>query len=93
MLVFLLPLIYGSWKFTIYHILTGVVLSAMLTRDSHETAAVWCLLSIGLLAVVAKTPIRKILFIKRWYGLRYPRWLAGKDAAEPEPLNNGVAEN
>lgn len=78
MLVFLLPLLYGSWKFTLYHILTGLVLSVLLTRDSHETAAVWCLLSIGLLAIVAKTPIRRYLFTKKWYGVRYPRWIGGE---------------
>ncbi|MEZ5508903.1 MAG: DUF5765 domain-containing protein [Gammaproteobacteria bacterium] len=77
-MVFLVPLLYGSWKFTLYHILTGVILSVALTRDSHETAAVWCLLSIGLLTVVAKTPIRKVLFIRRWYGVHYPRWLGGE---------------
>ena len=77
LLVFVLPLLYGSWRFTLYHILTGVVLSVMLTNDSHETAAVWCLLSIGLLTVVEKTPLRHKLFAKSWYGLRYPRMLFG----------------
>lgn len=83
MLVFLLPLIYGSWRFTLYHVLTGVVLSVALTRDSHETAAVWCLLSIGLLTIVAKTPIRRFLFVQRWYGFKYPRWLGGENREPP----------
>lgn len=81
MLVFLLPLLYGSWRFTLYHIITGVILSVILTTDSHETAAVWCLLSIGLLTVVAKTPVRKVLFVQKLYGVNYPACIGGDGIA------------
>ena len=62
---FMLPLIYGSWRFTIYHYFMGPFLARMLTDDLNERPAVWCLLSIGFLLIVAKTPIRKYLFIKK----------------------------
>ncbi|MEY3826534.1 MAG: hypothetical protein RLZZ148_1350, partial [Cyanobacteriota bacterium] len=34
--VFLVPIIYGSWKFTLYHILAGPVLSRILTNNINE---------------------------------------------------------
>jgi len=38
------------------------------TDNSNEWIAVWCLYSIGLLAIMVKTPLRKILYIKKvWY--------------------------
>ncbi len=64
--VFLLPVIYGSWKFTLYHVIIGPVLAWGLTNNINEWPAVWCLLSIGLLLVVIKTPIRQLLYTKRW---------------------------
>jgi hypothetical protein len=65
--VFALPIIYGSWKFTLYHLIVGPLLARLLTDNINEWPAVWCLLSIGLLLVVIKTPIRQILYTKRWF--------------------------
>jgi hypothetical protein len=64
--VFLMPLLYGSWRFTLYHYLMGPFLAGLLTTNHNERPAVWCLLSIGLLLIVVKTPIRQILFVRRW---------------------------
>jgi hypothetical protein len=64
--VFLLPVLYGSWRFTIYHFLMGPLLASSLTDNVNEWPAVWCLLSIGLLLIVVKTPVRKLMFVKRW---------------------------
>jgi len=64
--VFLVPIIYGSWKFTLYHILAGPVLSRILTNNINEWPAVWCLLSIGLSLIVIKTPIRQLLYNNNW---------------------------
>ncbi len=64
--VFLMPIIYGSWKFTLYHLLAGPLLARLLTNNINEWPAVWCLLSIGLFLVVIKTPIRQILYSKQW---------------------------
>jgi len=62
----LMPFIYGSWRFTIYHFLIGPQLSMLLTTNPNEVAAIWCLLSIGILLLVVKTPVRQVMFIKRW---------------------------
>ncbi len=65
--VFVAPVIYGSWKFTLYHIIVGPLLARILTNNINEWPAVWCLLSIGLFLIVIKTPIRQILYTKRWW--------------------------
>lgn len=64
---FLLPLLYGSWRFTLYHILLGPLLAYATTQDLNEWPAVWCLLSIGFLLIVVKTPIRHLLYVRRWW--------------------------
>ena len=65
--VFAAPVIYGSWKFTLYHVIVGPLLARILTNNINEWPAVWCLLSIGLLLLVIKTPLRQILYTKRWW--------------------------
>jgi hypothetical protein len=65
---FLLPVLYGSWRVTLYHTLTGPLLSYLTTDNSNEWIAVWCLYSIGLLAIMVKSPLRKLLYVKNvWY--------------------------
>lgn len=63
--VFVLPVLYGSWKFTLYHLIVGPVLAGLLTNNINEWPAVWCLTSIGLLLVAVKTPLRELLYC-RW---------------------------
>ncbi len=69
---FVLPLMYGSWKLVLYHIITGPLLSFLTTNNMNEWAAVWCLYSIGLLILLIKTPIRHYLHMSTWYGLTLP---------------------
>jgi len=69
---FLVPLLYGSWRFTLYHVLMGPFLAYLLTSDKNEWAAVWCLLSIGFMLIAFKTPIRKYIYVKKWYFWNYP---------------------
>jgi hypothetical protein len=76
--VFFMPMLYGSWRFTLYHILMGPALAGILTTNHNERPAVWCLLSIGLLLLVVKTPIRQILFVHEWK--LWPKRYRGKDA-------------
>jgi hypothetical protein len=65
---FVLPLLYGSWRFTLYHLLMGPTLAWLSTDNPNEFPAVWCLLSIGFLLLVVETPIKKWLFVKRvWW--------------------------
>ena len=73
---FALPLVYGSWRVVTYHYLLGPFLSQRLTNNHNEWPAIWCLLSIGILMMVVKTPLRKWLHVKHW--LLWPkRWLDG----------------
>lgn len=72
---FALPILYGSWRMTTYHYLVGPLLAHATTSNMNEWPAVWCLLSIGLLAVVVKTPFRQYLYVKNW--ILWPKnWLA-----------------
>lgn len=63
---FLIPFLYGSWRLTIYQMLAGPVLAKFLTSNQNEWPAVWCLLSIGILLLVVKTPLRAWMHVKRW---------------------------
>lgn len=67
---FLVPVLYGSWRMTLYHIIVGPLLAFLITGSGHEFPAVWCLLSIGFLLIVVKTPVRQMLFVDRWFWWR-----------------------
>jgi hypothetical protein len=53
--VFLLPILYGSWRFAVFHLLVGPILANLLSENPNEWPAIWCLLSIGIV-VVSITP-------------------------------------
>ena len=61
-----LPIIYGSWRASIYSFVAGPILAYLLTNNPNEQPAVWCLLSIGLLLVVVKTRVRDMLQVEWW---------------------------
>ena len=56
--VFVLPLAYGAWRFVLFHALAGPILAWSLTSDPDEVPAVWCLFSIGILAIALSPTIR-----------------------------------
>lgn len=64
---FLVPFLYGSWRVTLYHLLIGPGLAYLLTDNIHEWPAIWCLLSIGILLLVIKTPLRKVMHVRSWW--------------------------
>ena len=77
-----LPVLYGSWRMTLYHLMLGPWLASLTTNNVTEWPAVWCLLSIGLLTIALKTPVRGILHVRRWW--LWPRsWRA---EAAPAPV-------
>jgi hypothetical protein len=76
---FFLPLLYGSWRMTLYHAITGPILAYSTTQDPNEWPAVWCLFSIALLGLAAKSPVRRLLYVRR-----YPAWLLRKGPGAPE---------
>lgn len=49
--VFLVPLLYGAWRFVIFHALAGPILATQLTDQPTEYPAVWCLFSVGLVLI------------------------------------------
>ncbi|MCU0837735.1 MAG: DUF5765 domain-containing protein [Rhodospirillales bacterium] len=77
--MFVLQALYGSWRMTLYHIVLGPLPARLLTDDLNEFAAIWCLVSIGFLLIVAKTPIRRILYVRSWP--LWPRRLCARPAA------------
>ncbi|NNF72534.1 MAG: hypothetical protein HKN02_10120 [Rhodobacteraceae bacterium] len=48
---FLLPLIYGAWRFVLFHLAAGPILAWVLTSNPDEMPAVWCLFAIGILMI------------------------------------------
>jgi len=68
---FIMPVCYGSWKMTIYHLVTGPFLAFLTTNNANEWPAVWCLYSIGLLLLLIKTPIRQFLHVRHWFWWKY----------------------
>ena len=59
---FVLPILYGSWRGTLYHVICGPLLALLLTNDVNERPAIWCLLSIAILLLIVKTPIKKYMY-------------------------------
>jgi hypothetical protein len=57
--VFVLPLVYGAWRFVVMHAALGPVLATQLTDMPNEMPAVWCLFSIGLLAIGLSPSVRR----------------------------------
>ncbi|MDD1640584.1 MAG: hypothetical protein LUQ68_03455, partial [Methylococcaceae bacterium] len=68
---FIMPFLYGSWKMTGYHIVTGPFLAYLTTSNPNEWAAVWCLYSIGLVLLLVKSPIRNCLHVNSWFWWKY----------------------
>jgi hypothetical protein len=68
--VFILPLLYGSWKSTLYATLMGPVITLLLTATANEFAAVWCLFSMAILLLMLNSPVRKLLYVNSFYGFK-----------------------
>lgn len=64
--VFIMPVLYGSWRVTLFHLVVGPLFALLLTGNMNEWPAVWCLLSVGLLLLVVAPPIRRQLHVERW---------------------------
>lgn len=56
---FVLPLVYGAWRFVLFHAAAGPLLAGALTGDPNEIPAVWCLFSIGILVIALSPAIRR----------------------------------
>jgi hypothetical protein len=49
---FALPLLYGSWRWTLYHALVGPFAAFFMSSNKDEIVAIWCLTSIGFLLAI-----------------------------------------
>ena len=65
--VFLLPLVYGAWRFVIFHALAGPILASLLTSNPNETPAIWCLFFIGILLMGVSPLIRRQFEATAWW--------------------------
>lgn len=86
--MFILPFLYGSWRMTLYHLFMGPMIAELLTSNKNEWPAVWCLLTIGFLLIVVKTPVRRLLHVRRWP--LWPRSLL-EPPLQPTPSPASVA--
>ena len=67
LVAFMLPILYGSWRFILLTFLLGPFISAQTTHNVNEFPAIWCLFSIALCITIIKSPIRKNLHVKTWF--------------------------
>ncbi|RNJ47964.1 DUF5765 domain-containing protein [Methylocystis hirsuta] len=65
--VFVLPLLYGAWRFTIFHLLVGPVLANVLTADVNEAPAIWCLFSIAIILIAIFPMFLRQFMAEKWF--------------------------
>ena len=65
---FILPLIYGAWRFVLVHAAAGPILASLLTTNPNEMPAIWCLFSIAILLISLSPVARRAVSTKRWWG-------------------------
>jgi hypothetical protein len=82
---FVLPLLYGSWRFALFHVLVGPVLANALTSDPNEAPAVWCLFSIAIILVAISPRLLAHAHAEAWF-LWPKEWL---DAGSESRLADG----
>jgi hypothetical protein len=73
---FIVPMLYGSWRWTLLHLLIGPVFARLTTDNWNEWPAIWCLLSLELLILTFNTRLRDKLHVTRWPGWK---WLGAQD--------------
>jgi hypothetical protein len=54
--------LYGSWRFTIFHLLAGPMLAYATTQNPQEWPAVWCLFSFAFCFIAFETPLRRWMY-------------------------------
>ena len=65
--VFMLPLLYGAWRFTVFHALAGPVLANYLTKGPNDVPIVWYLFSIAIFLVALAPWLMRSLKVERWH--------------------------
>lgn len=59
LVTFALPLLYGAWRLSLFHLLAGPVFAGMMTGNPNEVPAIWCLFSIFIVLVALSPWIRR----------------------------------
>lgn len=67
---FVLPLVYGAWRFVVLHAVTGPILASALTSNPNEMPAIWCLFSVFILFVGLSMRVRAGVSTPTWWGRR-----------------------
>jgi len=75
--VFAMPLLYGSWRFTLFHLLLGPVFANFTTTQNSEVPAIWCLFSVGIVVIAFTPPMLDWFRVRDW-----PLWPKAWTAAE-----------
>ncbi|MEK7530903.1 MAG: DUF5765 domain-containing protein [Patescibacteria group bacterium] len=65
--VFVLPLLYGSWKGVMFTVITGPILSFLTTSNPNEQPAIWCLFSIAFLFILLFTKLRNLMHVRSFF--------------------------
>lgn len=66
--VFALPLLYGAWRFAVFHAIVGPIFASTLTADPNEMPAIWCLFSIGIVLFGLSHLTRRQVSTQSWWG-------------------------
>lgn len=67
--VFVLPLLYGAWRFVLLHAFLGPVFAWSLTSNPNEMPAVWCLFSVAILCIGLSPLVRQLVSARTWWGV------------------------
>ncbi|HNS96819.1 MAG TPA: DUF5765 domain-containing protein [Polyangiaceae bacterium] len=68
---FALPVLYGSWKWSLYHYVVGPLAASLTTSDVNERPAVWCLFSTCIIALLVNTRLRNYIHVRKWFTWKY----------------------
>lgn len=66
---FLLPLIYGAWRFVLLDAFVGPILALILNDNPNEIPAIWCLFSIAIVCIGSSPWIRRTVQAQTWRGM------------------------
>lgn len=63
--VFIMPVLYGKWRLSLFHFIFGPLLASLTTSDPNESPAIWCLFSVAILCVIFWNPVKRKLKASR----------------------------
>lgn len=67
----LLPVLYGSWRFVIFLLLTGPLTLRLFIHDPSEVATIWCLFSVAIIVVLFSKQLDRLLRVNHWWVWKY----------------------